>query len=564
MIELDDKKIKNILLSENYLTKEDLKKGEQIAETYSLSLIDALMSEGLATRELLGQAMAEYFDVPFIDINKEKIDQKLLLQIPESMVRAKELVAISGDDKVVRVGMLNPSDTATLKLIGKKLGLKPVAGYIFPSDLTEALSLYQGSLKEEFARVQAMINDAQLSREDRDELIIKIVDMLLRHGSNAKASDIHIEPYAKKITVRFRVDGVMHNELTLDKSLSELIVSRIKILAKLRTDEHRSSQDGKIRYQVSGSFMDIRVSIVPITEGENVVMRLLSSKTHNINLTRIGMSSKDLAKVKKAIRNPHGMILVTGPTGSGKTTTLYAVLNILNQESVHIATIEDPVEYAIEGISQIQVNNKTNLTFAEGLRAIVRQDPDIIMVGEIRDGETASIAVNSALTGHLVLSTLHTNDAATTLPRLVDMGVEPFLIASTVNVVIAQRLVRVNCQKCRVSASLTTEELMMINNEPIVKELLSIKGVKNLKKLNVYRGKGCRMCGMSGYIGRIGIFEVLEINDEIRDLIINKATSAQINKVASKKHMTSLLEDGLDKVLSGITTLDEVLRIVKA
>ena len=563
MMTLDNDKIKEILLSENYLTKEDLLQGEQAAQSYNLSLGDALISENLITREILGQAMGEYYGVAFLDINKEKIDEKLLLQIPQSLVTAKEAAAIMQNGQELYVGMVNPSDTATLKLIGKKLGLKPVAHYIFPNDLNDILSLYQGSLLDEFNKVQAQVTDEATPREAKDEAIIQIVDMLLRHGFNAKASDIHIEPSAKKIAVRFRIDGVMHKQLTIDKSLSELIVSRIKILSKLRTDEHRSSQDGKMRYQIAGNFLDIRVSIVPITEGENVVLRLLSSKTHNITLTQIGMSEKDLLKIKRAIRNPHGMILVTGPTGSGKTTTLYSLLNILNQEAVHIATIEDPVEYAIEGVSQIQVNEKTNLTFAEGLRAIVRQDPDIIMVGEIRDSETASVAINSALTGHLVLSTLHTNDAATALPRLEDMGVEPFLVASTVNVIVAQRLVRLNCQQCRASVALSPEERLIIEGEPIIKELLLKSGISDLEKLSVYRGVGCKVCGMSGYRGRTGIFEILEVKDNIRALIVNKATSADINQTAIANGMTNLLADGMQKVLNGMTTLEEILRMVK-
>jgi len=560
---LNNEKIKEILLSENYLTAEDIAKGELAAANYNIPLTDALINDNLVTRDILGQAMGEYYGVSFLDLNKEKIDEQLFKQVPEILAGSKQVIAVNKIKKSVRLGMVDPSDQTTAKLIGKKLGLKPLPFFIFASDLTEAMSLYQGSLVDEFKLATDLLNNPDVSREAKDEAIIKIVDMLFRHGYNSKASDIHIEPYTNKIIIRFRIDGVMHDVLEINKDLSESIVARIKILAKLRTDEHRSAQDGKIRYKLSEGQLDIRVSIVPVTEGENVVLRLLSGKIHNITLTSLGLSDNDLNKVKKSIRNPHGMILVTGPTGSGKTTTLYAVLNILNREQVHIATIEDPVEYAIEGISQIQVNTKTNLTFAEGLRALVRQDPDIIMVGEIRDSETANIAVNSALTGHLVLSTLHTNDAVTALPRLMDMGVEPFLIASTVNIIVAQRLIRLNCQKCRTSSGLTEEEMVLIKNEPSIKNILDSRGIKDLAKMNVYRGAGCKVCGQTGYLGRIGIFEVLQIDDTIRDLIANKASSSDLNKAAIKAGMTSMLADGVDKVVNGLTTLDEVLRMVK-
>lgn len=562
-MKLDNKKIKEILLSENYLVAEDIAKGEKLAKNDNISLTDALVSNNLITKDILGQALAEFFGVDFLDMEQEKIDEVIFKQVPEHLANSKKVIAINKSGKTIRLGMVDPSDKVTAKLIAKKFGLRPVVYFIFESDLIEVMSLYQGSLVEEFKSAIDLLNNQSLEQEQKDEAIIKIVDMLFRHGYNSKASDIHIEPYTSKIMIRFRIDGVMHDVLEINKDLSESIVSRIKILAKLRTDEHRSAQDGKIRYNLADGQLDIRVSIVPVTEGENVVLRLLSGKIHNITLSKLGLNDADMAKIKKSIRNPHGMILVTGPTGSGKTTTLYAILNILNREQVHIATIEDPVEYAIEGISQIQVNPKTNLTFAEGLRALVRQDPDVIMVGEIRDDETANIAVNSALTGHLVLSTLHTNDAVTALPRLIDMGVEPFLIASTVNIIVAQRLIRLNCQKCRSSAKLTEEEIILINNEPLLKEILANRGIKNLKKMNIYRGSGCKVCGQTGFQGRIGIFEVLQVTDTIRDLITNKADSAELNKSALQAGMTSMLVDGVDKVLNGQTTLEEVLRMVR-
>jgi general secretion pathway protein E len=292
-------------------------------------------------------------------------------------------------------------------------------------------------------------------------------------------------------------------------------------------------------------------------------MRLLSSRSRQMSLTGLGLSNQDFKKVLRAIKNPHGMILVTGPTGCGKTTTVYEILKILNKKEVHIASIEDPVEYDIEGVSQIQVNPKTNLTFAKGLRAIVRQDPDIIMVGEIRDEETAQIAVNSAMTGHLVLSTLHANDAATTLPRFLDMGIEPFLIASTVRVVIAQRLVRKICPKCRYSYELEQEEVAAINQIPHLKEIIEAKAKKNLRKIRLYKGAGCKVCTNSGYYERTGIFEILEMNERVREQVVNRATSHNIQKVAQELGMTTMLEDGIEKIFNGLTTLAEVLRVVQ-
>jgi type IV pilus assembly protein PilB len=313
---------------------------------------------------------------------------------------------------------------------------------------------------------------------------------------------------------------------------------------------------------LDGKTLDVRVSIVPVVNGENVVMRLLADNQRGFGISNLGLSEKNLGLIREALKKPHGMILTTGPTGCGKTTTLYEFLKLLNAPEVHIATIEDPVEYDIEGVSQIQVNTATNLTFAKGLRAIVRQDPDVIMVGEIRDEETASIAVNSAMTGHLVLSTLHTNDASTAAPRLLDMGVEPFLIASTLEIILAQRLVRKICEKCRASYQFGEEERVMIENEHDLRDALRRKN-KNLSKLTFFKGEGCRMCGHTGFRGRIGIFEIWSANQKARDLIMAKASRDEISHEAKKAGMVTMFEDGLEKVFSGLTTLAEVIRVTK-
>ena len=388
--------------------------------------------------------------------------------------------------------------------------------------------------------------------------VSKIVDTLVQYAYQNKASDIHIEPKDNASTIRFRIDGVLHEVLSIPLELHEKITSRIKVMSKLRTDEHMSAQDGKLNVALQMENLDIRVSIVPIVKGEKIVLRLLSSNSRQFSLQDLGMDEEDLQKVQKAYKRPNGMVLATGPTGSGKTTTIYSILKIINSKEVNIATIEDPVEYDIEGINQIQVNPKTNLTFSSGLRAILRQDPDVIFVGEIRDQDTAGIAVNSAMTGHLVLSTLHTNDAVTTLPRLTDMGIEPFLVASTVNVIIAQRLVRKICSDCRVSEEIKREQLIDMISEEKIKKYFGENA-----QIRVYEGKGCEYCHNSGYVGRVGIFEVLEITDELKKLIAQKSSSGELKSVAITLGMETMFENGLRKVAQGLTTLEELYRVTE-
>lgn len=384
--------------------------------------------------------------------------------------------------------------------------------------------------------------------------IINLIDQLILHAFSIKSSDIHIDPLEKSVRVRFRIDGVLEDSYSLPKEIHPEIIARIKVLACLQTDEHYTAQDGRFRNLISeNKSIDIRVSIIPTYHGENVVLRLLAENSEQFTLKTLGFNEIDQQKIIHAIKNPTGMILVTGPTGSGKTTTLYTLIKMLNNRDVSIITIEDPIEYAIEGVEQIQVNQKTGLNFATGLRSILRQDPNIIMVGEIRDIETAGIAVNTALTGHLLLSTLHTNDAATTLPRLLDMKIEPFLVTSTISIAIGQRLVRKICENCKEEKILTDEEYYRLS-QTIPEEIL----VNNKK---FFQGKGCAKCNGSGYYGRIVIDEVLVANEEIRSAILLKASSAEIKQIAIKSGMTPMLFDGFQKALSGITTIQEVLRV---
>ncbi|MDP2630617.1 MAG: GspE/PulE family protein [Candidatus Uhrbacteria bacterium] len=557
------KKIRELLIAKKILSETDLAVVEKEALGKKIDPLVILYEKNTLTDEQLGAMLSEEYAVPFADLQIETIEEGVFNLIPQIVCEAQGVVAFQRTPEGVKVGMLDPSDLAMLHMLEKRLDDPVLPVVITPHGLAKALSKYEGSLAESYKSIYHRIKDTALSREERDEASVDLVDTLMHHGYKNRASDIHIEPYTKKILVRFRIDGVMHDVLDMPKELSEVIVTRLKILSKMRTDEHRAAQDGKFRFTFEGENIDVRVSVIPVTNGENIVMRLLSSKTQQFNLVDLGYGENDLKIVQRAIKKPYGMILVTGPTGSGKTTTVYAILKILNRRDVHIISIEDPVEYDIEGVTQIQVDPRTNLTFAKGLRAIVRQDPDVIMVGEIRDPETAGIAINSAMTGHLVLSTLHANDSATTLPRLLDMGIEPFLVASTVNIVIAQRLVRKICPKCRASYSITPEEKQLIEEEELLKNRILSRGVKSITQIKWYRGQGCAQCSQTGYRGRVGIYEVMEISEALRELILKRATSDALMETATKGGMTTMLDDGLEKVFTGVTTLQEVIRVTR-
>jgi len=555
---LDSEQLKKSLIDSELLTKEQVESADQMAKNEDISLTEALLEQDLISDEHLGEIIADLYNVPFVILKRKSLPDDVLAIIPELVAKKQKIIAFERGRDGLKLAMNNPEDLEIIRLISKKTGDKIIPYYATERDIKEAIIHYRKGLKEEFNEI-IKENASQAKEAKAEDLpIIKIVSTIMDYAYQNKASDIHIEPLENKMVVRFRIDGVLHDVISLDKNLHEPIVSRVKILSKLRTDEHRSAQDGKFRFNFEDEDADVRVSIVPISDGEKVVMRLLSEKSRQHSLEDLGLAPVDLNKVKKNFKKPYGMILSTGPTGSGKTTTLYAILKILNDRKVNISTIEDPVEYEIEGVNQIQVNPQTNLTFAKGLRAILRQDPDIIMVGEIRDEETADIAINSAMTGHLVLSTLHTNDAPTTLPRLLDMSVEPFLIASTVNVAIGQRLVRRIHQGCMESYAPSSEE---INN---LKKLLGEKEIKKLgldKNIRLYRGRGCDICNHTGYEGRIGIFEVLEVDEKIRDLIMKRVNSDVIKAQAIQNGMTTMFQDGAQKALKGITTIEEVLRV---
>lgn len=555
---LPDSQIQELLRQSGLIDQKAMQDVIISAANARIPLQEAVIEKNVIPDEKLGQLIANYIKYPFVSLDKSQIQEDVFRIIPERLARKHKIVAFAKDAYGVKLAMADPVHIKLADSISKKTQKKVTVFMATERNIENVLQLYRKNLQttfddllqEEITRTNTTMDDAP---------IIKIVDLLIAYAYREKASDIHIEPEEKNSLMRFRTDGILHDVLYVDKKLHDRIITRIKVLSRLRTDEHMSAQDGKMRTIVDEDSLDIRVSIIPVTEGEKAVLRLLSSHFREFSLHDLGMNDKDIIKVNKGVSKSYGMILSTGPTGSGKTTSIYSILNILNTRDKNITTIEDPVEYRMKGVNQIQVNDKTNLTFANGLRSILRQDPNVIFVGEIRDGETAGIAVNAALTGHLVVSTVHTNDAATTLPRLIDMKVEPFLVASTVNVIIAQRLIRKICESCKIQVSINRSEII----KDIPMELIS-KHFGNSESLPVYEGKGCKICHATGYFGRIGIFEIIAMSEKIKILIAQKADSDEIKRQAIAEGMTTMLVDGLDKAAKGLTTIKEVLRATKA
>lgn len=570
---ITNEELKDILTENQLISEDQLKKVLEESKGNGGSLYETIISRDLMSDEQLGRLVADSINVPFITLSQVSIPLDLLHIIPEVVAKKQKIIAFDKGKDGLKLAMADPRNQEIQQFIAKKAGEKVIPYFATERDIAEAMRLYRKELQNTFDEIlKEAVDGAHSASPDqigassgqtgkgaaKDAPVEKIVDLLIEYAYQNKASDVHIEPAEKESLVRFRIDGVLHDVLKMPIDLHAQVTTRIKVLSKLRTDEHMSAQDGKLQIKLPEEELDIRVSIVPIVDGEKVVMRLLSSRSRQFSLGDLGMSNKDLEKVNNGFKKPYGMVLSTGPTGSGKTTSIYAILKILNTRDKNIATIEDPVEYDMDGINQIQVNPKTNLTFADGLRAILRQDPDTIFVGEIRDKETSGIAVNSAMTGHLVLSTLHTNNASTTLPRLIDMGIEPFLVASTVNVIVGQRLVRKICEKCRVSEMVDILELQ----KQLPKELVK-KHMGDKKDVRIYKGKGCSVCHNSGYSGRVGVFEVLEVSESIKELIVTKSDADMIAKKAVTEGMTTMLEDGLEKVANGVTTVEEVLRVTK-
>lgn len=546
-MEINTERVKEALLRGNYVAPDNMKKAQDFAHMHNSSFIEYLLSEGLLTKDLLGQAIAESLGVAYVDLNSNKPSAAHMQKIPETVAKKLRIVFFAEEKNKITITTDNPQQKELLMELSHIFPEQEIIiGYSLPEDIDAVFIHYQKPLETRFSKI--IENKGRIAPEFLEE----IFDDALAYY----ASDIHFEPRQEDALVRFRVDGALHEAGRIPKEHYDNILNRIKVQSSLRIDEHFAAQDGSLQYEKNGAIIDLRTSIIPTVEGEKVVLRVLSSYVRGFSLSNLGLSVAHQQILESAAQKPFGMILVAGPTGSGKTTTLYALLKIVNNPDVNITTIEDPVEYRVRNINQVQVNQQKNLTFAKGLRSIVRQDPDIILVGEIRDEETAQIAVNAALTGHLLYSTLHANDAATAIPRLLNMGIEPFLLASTLNIVIAQRLVRKICDHCRYSVTTSTNSFKTPSFQAALPYIPK-------RSFTLYEGKKCEECGHTGYKGRTAIFEFIHITPEMQNLILRVPSTQDIWHLARKQGSSTLFEDGMEKVKTGVTTLDELLRIAE-
>lgn len=561
-------KLKNILIKSGVVTDDIYESADDESKRLGQNIGDVLIGNGNLTEEFFLELLEPYYGVPSIQLKETVIAPDILTKVPEAYAQNKNAVLFDIDKEkgIAKVAMTDPFDYETIEFLRAKLGLWVEPYLTTPTSIRHGLKLYENRIGAEFndiisenaQKLIAIAGESEASKLAQELPVVMILDSIISHAISLNASDIHFEPFEKNFLVRYRVDGILQEVLNMHKVIENVLVARVKILANLQIDEHRVPQDGRFRFDIDeGSMIDVRVNVIPVMHGEKVEMRLLKSSKRPLTLEELGMSSKAISIVGEEIHKPHGMVLVTGPTGHGKTTTLYAILHILNTPKVNITTIEDPIEYEVGRINQTQVNVKTGVTFANGLRALLRQNPDIIMIGEIRDNDTVEIALQAALTGHLVLSSLHTNDAPSVLPRLLDMGAENFLLSSTINTVIAQRLVRKICPSCIVSYTTPPTAKKMIS------EQLKLSNRPEKAPSMLCKGKGCALCGNSGFLGQIGIFEVLEIDDSIRKLLLTTSDSTEIRRQAVGAGMITMFEDGLEKVEKGITTVEEVLRVVK-
>lgn len=578
--EIDITKAYDFIKRKKLLENKDLAEAYKKAKSGNADLFNVLIESQKIDEESAIKLKAEFLDIPYIRLKDFQIDKAVLQEVPEKAAMFYKIIPFERSGSDVKFAIVDPTNLESLdaiKFISMRREITAKVFIVSRSGFGDAMKQYK-TLSDELAAalegVDKKIGDKNKEKEAEQEKevsriveeapVSKIVDIIVSHAVEGRASDIHIEPTQTELRVRYRLDGMLHDSLILPKKISAAVVSRIKILSDLKIDETRKPQDGRFRFTLSeggwsGKNVDLRVSTLPTVNGEKVVMRILDASSDISSLENLGIWGRDLREVNDNINKPFGIILITGPTGSGKSTTLYAILKMLNEEGVNIVTLEDPVEYYLEGINQSQIHSEIGYTFASGLRSILRQDPDIIMVGEIRDKETAELATHAALTGHLVLSTLHTNNSIGVIPRLIDMGIEPFLIASSLNVAIGQRLVRRICKYCKEEIKVTKEVEDIIRDE--LKEIPSeqFKDL-NLKELKLYHGKGCKECKEAGTVGRIGIYEVLSMTPELESVISAKITDIEISKEAKRQGMITMKQDGIIKALRGITTIEEVFR----
>lgn len=577
----EDAQLYKFILDSGLVGKDDLEDARIAAEGKNSRLGDVLVTSGKITTDNLRRMQAYVLGIPFVDLKNKKIPMDILSLIPEPIARGHNIVAFKKNDTSLEVAMLDVNDISAIDFIKKKVNLKIVPRLTDSDSIKEILVQYQKSLKAEFGDIIQKetatlktiseergepASEADIKKLAEDLPVVRIVDTLLKHAIIQNASDIHIEPMEDQVLVRYRIDGLLHDAMVLPNQTGPSISARIKVLSNLKLDEKRLPQDGRFKVDMTSEKVSFRVSILPTYYGEKIVMRLLRESISGFTLEYLNFHGEALERIHKALNQTTGLILTTGPTGSGKTTTLYTMLDILNTPDVNISTIEDPIEYQMARINQTQVKPEIGFSFAQGIRTLVRQDPDVIMVGEIRDGETAALAVNASLTGHVVLSTLHTNSAAGAIPRLLDMGIESFLLVSTINIVIGQRLVRRltdSKQKYELSKDEFAQLQKLLDLDRVLEALKADKIVKpgdTWKDISFW--KAVPSGDNEGFKGRVGIHEVLKMNESIKNLVMKNATSGEIEAQAKKEGMLTMLEDGIFKCVAGFTTIEEVLRVV--
>ena len=567
-MQIPNEKLKELLIKEGLIAEKDFDEVVGEAGRMGQNIADILISKGVITKDYFNELLAVYFEIGKATLSSKNADEKVLHRVSEEIARSKRVIAFREEpDGAVGVAMEDPSDLETIEFLKRHLNSEVRPYLASPEDLNFGLSLYSRGGAEDFRKLIEENVTASLrfriagEAEAAEDLpIVAIVDNLIAYAMSSRASDIHLEILEDSLLVRYRIDGVLKEIMRLPKEVHASISARIKLLAGLKLDEHSRPQDGRFRQRFGKDYIDLRVSVIPTFFGEKVEMRLLAGTQRPLSFEEIGMLEDTIKIIKDNIKKTFGMILVSGPTGSGKTTTLYSVLNVLNRPEVNITTVEDPIEYNIKYINQTQINPAAGITFSSALRSLLRQDPNIILVGEIRDEETADISVNAALTGHLVFSTVHTNDAPTAIPRLIDMKVPPFLVSAVLNLAMAQRLVGKICVDCIESYQPNEISVELIKKQ--IKEM-GLDSEYKIPKL-FYRGRGCNTCGHGGLNGRIGIFETMNLNEEMRKYIITPDFSLEgLKKMARKNGMITMFEDGLRKVGLGMTTIEEVLRVIR-
>lgn len=571
-----NKKVLQDILTEEFSLKEkEIKKHESSAQKSGMSLAQYLVQKDIVEETGLYQAIADRLHSPFVSLQGKEIKKDVLNLVPPALAQTHNIVAFEKNKNTLSVAMLDPEDIQTIEFLKRKTGLFLDVFLTTPSDVKDALRRYHAELDQdikvrELDESEGGTDQKELKKAAEEVPIINIVNSILEHAVYENASDIHIEPTEQEVVVRFRVDGVLQTVMSLPKSVKNGLTARAKILANLKIDEHMLPQDGRFKIMVQDEKYSFRVSIMPVYDGEKIVLRLLHDSQKPLTLDELGFLPTAKTHLEKAIKKPHGIILVTGPTGSGKTTTLYSVLGMLNQPDVNISTIEDPIEYHVNGINQSQVNTRVGYTFEQGLRSFLRQDPDIIMVGEIRDRETAEIAMHAAMTGHLVLSTLHTNDAVSTIARLLDMGIPGFLLSSTINVIIGQRLLRRLETKHAEQYTIPAEEARELsarstNSKRLMETINSVQKTKatKLEQVPFFKPNENKRLQHGGYKGRVGIYEVLPISEEMQNAITKSADTNTLRAIAEKEGLVSMFEDGMTKAAQGMTSIEEVLRVTQ-